>query len=110
MLLIKKLLEQPGVYVLYWNDRPYYIGKATKKLGSRISAHANRPNTKYYNFWNFFSAFVVPDKKYIGEVESLLIAATPSENRAEPKIPRIKLPDLSPGRTGAAGASAGVTR
>ena len=85
------LLKKRGVYVLYRDDKPYYIGKAGKMFG-RIWAHANQPDDPYYNFWNFFSAFVVPDKSHVGEVESILIASTPTANRATPRIERLKMP------------------
>ena len=81
-------LNLPGVYVLYRDDHPYYIGRATNKLRSRIHAHANRPKDKYYNFWNYFSAFVVNDPSHIPEVEGILIAAFPTENAAKPRFPR----------------------
>ncbi len=90
---IKERLSTPGVYVLYWNDRPYYIGQAKGSLFRRLRRHAIRPRDPYYNFWNFFSAFSVPQVADIGEVEAILIASTPSANRAVPKIPRIPFPD-----------------
>lgn len=86
-----KPLQEPGVYVLYRDDHPYYIGRATK-LSSRIHAHANRPKDKYYNFWNFFSAFVVNDVKHIPEVEGILIAAFPTENSAQPRFKKLAIP------------------
>ncbi|MBI4739065.1 GIY-YIG nuclease family protein [Candidatus Woesearchaeota archaeon] len=89
---IRQLLSEPGVYVLYRDDLPYYVGKTTKPLFNRIWAHANKPKDKYYNFWNFFSAFVVPHTDHISEVEGLLIAAMPTSNSANPKISRIDLP------------------
>ncbi len=88
---IRELLREPGVYVLYRDDQPYYVGKASR-LSSRIWAHANQPRDRYYNFWNYFSAFVVPDKKHLGEVEGLLIASMPTENSSIPRIHKIHLP------------------
>lgn len=85
-------LEKPGVYVLYRNDQPYYIGKA-ERLASRIHDHSNKTTDPYFNFWNFFSAFVVADKRHIGEVETILIAAMPTTaNSSTPHIHEIKLP------------------
>ena len=86
------LLHRPGVYVLYRDDRPHYIGRASKKLSSRIHSHANRPKDKYYNFWNYFSAFVVNDPKHIPKVEGILIAAFPTENSAQPRFPKLAIP------------------
>jgi hypothetical protein len=86
-------LEKPGVYVLYRNDQPYYIGMTKDSLFHRVWEHANQPKDKWYNFWNFFSAFVVPNVKLIGQIEGVLIAAMPTANSANPKIKRI---DISP--------------
>ncbi len=81
------LLNQPGVYILYRDDIPYYIGQA-KKLRQRLWHHA-RPGARYYNFWNFFSAFVIRDSAHRNEIEGILIAAMPTANskkelRAQP--------------------------
>lgn len=85
------LLMHPGVYVLYRDDQPYYVGRA-KRLDNRIYAHSNSPKDKYYNFWNFFSAFVVPDESHIPEVEGILIAAFPTDNSATPRFKKLVLP------------------
>jgi hypothetical protein len=90
-------LGKPGVYVLYRDATPYYVGKTAGRLSSRIWAHANQPADSYYNFWNFFSVFVVPDVSHIGELESILIASIPTENRAKPKIPKLKLDEARHG-------------
>jgi hypothetical protein len=79
------LFDRSGVYVLYRDDQPYYIGRA-KKISKRIHDHANRPEDKHYNFWNFFSAFLVADQRHISEVEGILIAASPTENAAVPRF------------------------
>lgn len=84
-------LGRSGVYVLYRDDRPYYIGKATR-LAERIWAHANHPTDPYYNFWNLFSAFVVKDLKQMDQVEGILIAALPTANSSTPRITRLRLP------------------
>lgn len=90
-LFIKNYFREPGVYVLYRDEHPYYIGKASC-LGVRIWAHSNHPHDRYYHFWNMFSAFVVKDRKYLDEVEGILIAAMPSGNSARPRIPDVRLP------------------
>ena len=92
---IREKLKASGVYILYRDDHPYYIGKTTGKLYDRIWAHANLPKDRYYNFWNFFSTFVVPKKSHIEEVESILIASTPTQNRATPRIKKLKLAKLA---------------
>jgi len=83
-------LENPGVYVLYRDDIPYYVGQA-QRLRDRLSYHALKPNARRYNFWNFFSAFVIADKKHRNEIEAILIAAMPTANSARPKIERDKM-------------------
>ena len=62
------LVNKPGVYVLYRNDIPYYIGQTTK-LRHRLWSHAGLPGGRYSNFWNYFSAFVIYDPKMRDEVE-----------------------------------------
>lgn len=88
----KELLQSCGVYVLYRDDMPYYVGKTARKLWRRIWAHANRPKDRYYNFWNYFSAFVVPNPKHLDEIEGVLIASMPTENSAIRRIQRIHIP------------------
>lgn len=85
------LLNEPGVYVLYRNDIPYYIGQALK-LRHRLWSHAGSPGARYGNFWNYFSAFVIHDPKMRNEVEGILIAAMPTANSAKPKLQRAKFP------------------
>lgn len=77
-------LCEPGVYVLYRDEVPYYIGQA-KVLYSRLHDHANKSTDRYFNFWNFFSAFVVSDKRHIPDIERILIAAMPTTNSSMPK-------------------------
>lgn len=88
----EKDLLQPGVYILYRDDHPYYIGKTSGHLFERVWAHANQPKDRYYHFWNFFSAFVIPEKRLRDEVEGLLIAAMPTANNSNPRIRKIPLP------------------
>jgi len=92
-LLVRQLdiLSKPGVYVLYRNDVPYYVGKA-KRLRSRLRSHALQPTSKYYNFWNHFSVFVVEDPTLQSQLEGILIAAMPTANGAKPRIRKAQLP------------------
>lgn len=85
-----KALQKPGVYVLYRDDQPHYIGQA-ERLASRIHDHANKSTDRYYNFWNFFSAFVT-SAGHLSEVEKILIAAMPTANSSRPRVPEIKIP------------------
>jgi len=87
-----EILSRPGVYILYRDDHPYYIGKA-KRLRSRLFSHARRPGSKYDLFWNYFSVFVVEDPKHRAEVEAMLIAAIPTANGAKPKLENHPYPD-----------------
>jgi hypothetical protein len=87
----KELLQEPGVYVLYRDEMPFYVGKTERPLWRRIWAHANRPKDRYYNFWNYFSAFVVP-AEHLDEIEGLLIASMPTKNGAIRRIQRIHIP------------------
>jgi hypothetical protein len=90
---VRAALREPGVYVLYRDDHPYYVGKTSRPLFDRIWAHANRPHDRYYNFWNFFSAFAISTRKHRDEVEGILIAAMPTTaNGANPRFRKIKLP------------------
>ena len=89
---VKTVLWKPGVYVLYRDDHPYYIGKASRRLFRRLRDHAVKPKDRYYRFWNFFSAFVVDNPQNIPEVEGILIAAMPTDNSAIPRIHKIHIP------------------
>ena len=86
-----ELLTKPGVYVLYRDGVPYYIGQA-KKLRSRLWQHACAPDSRYYNFWNFFSAFVVEQPSDRNDIEAILVAAMPTANSAKPRIKKESLP------------------
>ena len=81
------VFAKAGVYVLYRDDVPYYVGRATR-LRSRLRDHATQPNGRYYNFWNFFSAFIIEDKKIRDQIEGILIAAMPTANGAKPRLKR----------------------
>lgn len=89
---VQDKLKSPGVYVLYRDDHPYYIGKTKGPLFRRIWGHANASRDKYYNFWNYFSAFAITNDRSIDEIEALLIASMLTVNSATPKIPRISMP------------------
>jgi hypothetical protein len=89
---VKECLREPGVYVLFRDDEPYYVGKTDGRLFKRIRAHATKTKDRYYHFWNYFSAFVIPNPKHRGEIEGILIASMPIANGASPKIKRIALP------------------
>jgi hypothetical protein len=81
-------LDKPGVYILYRDDEPYYIGKTKKPLIKRLSNHALKPNARRYNFWNYFSAFEIASPSHRDEVEAILISAMPTANSSRPKFER----------------------
>lgn len=85
--LSKKLeiLGKSGVYVLYRDEHPYYVGQASGRLFSRLHDHANKSTDTYFNFLNSFSAFAV-HKDHLDEVEAILIAAMPTANSTKPKF------------------------
>jgi hypothetical protein len=84
-------LTKPGVYILYRNDTPYYIGQASK-LRTRLRGHAVKAESRYFHFWNFFSAFAVSNPSHRNELEGILIAAMPTANSAKPKLQRERMP------------------
>lgn len=84
-------LDKPGVYILYRDDEPYYIGKTSKRLFRRLKTHALNPNSRRYNFWNYFSAFEIKDESHRDEIEAILISAMPTANSSKPKFERKKL-------------------
>jgi len=51
------------------------------------------PRKRYYNFWDMFSAFAVPDKKGRDELEGILIAAMPTANGSKPRLSKERLPE-----------------
>lgn len=54
-------------------------------LQLQLRAYANHTGDRYYNLWNLFCAYVVPNKKYLNQVEGILIAAMPSaQNSSTP--------------------------
>jgi hypothetical protein len=85
-------LEEKGLYIPYRDEHPYYIGKTSNSLFKRLRSHALRPESRYYNFWNLFSAFAVPDRKGRDKLEGILIAAMPTVNSAKPKLIGMKFP------------------
>ena len=88
-----EFLQRQGVYILYRDEHPYYIGKTSTSLFRRLRAHAVRPQARYYNFWNLFSAFAVADERGRDELEAILIAAMPTANSAKPKLTKMRFPN-----------------
>ncbi len=78
-------LKQKGVYILYRDEQPYYVGQGAP-LFKRLRLHAINPKTRYYNFWTHFSAFALPDKKGRDKLEAMFIVAMPTVNSAKPRL------------------------
>src|ERR1051326_3038542 len=97
MIAGSEVLQQSGVYILYREDEPYYVGKATC-LFERLHAHANKMTDRYYPLWTYFSAFafdgdILNVVKRIDEIEGILIAAMPRVvNSSTPRWPKHKIP------------------
>jgi GIY-YIG catalytic domain len=89
-----EFLQQKGVYILYRDEQPYYVGKADK-LVRRLRSHAVNPKTRYYNFWTHFSAFAVANTGGRDKLEAMLIAALPTVNSAKPKLVKDTPPEVA---------------
>ncbi len=85
-------LTKSGVYILCRDDTPYYIGQATK-LRTRLRGHAVKAESRYFHFWNFFSAFAVSNPSHRDELEGILIAAMPTANSAKPRLQQERMPN-----------------
>ncbi len=86
-------LQKSGVYVLYRDDVPFYVGKTEGKLRFRLRQHAINVGSVRSYFWNYFSAYIV-DKENIDEVEAIIISAMPSvlTNSSTPRFKnRVKM-------------------
>lgn len=60
-----------GIYILYSGDDVYYIGKSTTSLKRRIRKHAT--TDRHQGHWDTFSFYQITRKKYIKDIESLLL-------------------------------------
>lgn len=63
------LRGQSGIYVLYKDDVPHYVGKASS-LPSRIRHHQK---DRLKGEWDAFSLYVVRGDRHVKDVESLLL-------------------------------------
>lgn len=74
-----------GIYVLYKDDKIYYIGKATSGFW-RLWNHFKR--SKHSGKWNKFSIFRFRTKNLI-DIETLLLRISkPKGNKSIPRIPK----------------------
>ena len=61
--------DHSGIYVLYKDGIPHYVGKASH-LSWRIRHHQN---DRLKGEWDSFSLYVVRGDRYVKDVESLLL-------------------------------------
>lgn len=84
---------QQGLYVLYRNDKLYYVGLAGN-LRSRINHHLQ---DRHKGKWTHFSLYIISHADHIKELESLLLRiAYPAGNKHKGKLRRSAniLPEL----------------
>ncbi len=59
-----------GIYVLYSDNKIYYIGLSKSSLRSRLRKHAIKDRHK--GKWNYFSFYQITRTKYIKDIESVV--------------------------------------
>ncbi len=59
-----------GIYVLYNGDNIHYIGLSKKSLRGRLKQHMN---DRHSGKWDNFSFYQILRKKYIKDIETLLL-------------------------------------
>lgn len=70
--------RKSGIYVLSRKDAPYYVGLASK-LPSRVAHHLK---DKHEEKWDRFSFYAIGKKKYLKDIETILIrVADPKGNK-----------------------------
>jgi hypothetical protein len=80
-----------GIYVLYQNDRLYYVGLASNLMG-RVKQHTK---DRHSGQWDRFSVYLTSTKDHIKPLESLLLRIfQPFGNRVKGKMPGAS--DLKP--------------
>lgn len=67
-----------GIYVLYKGDHIFYIGLSKKSMRSRLRKHALRDRLK--GKWDNFSFYQILKKKYIKDIETLLLRVFSRKN------------------------------
>ena len=76
---LKLIKGKTGVYILYKNNKVYYVGKSQRSVRGRIRNHATN---KHKGKWNNFSFYQIKKKYYIRDIETLLLHIfTPPGNR-----------------------------
>ena len=86
-LALGKKSRGRGVYVLYKDEKIYYIGLSKSSLRSRLRQHATKDRHK--SKWNNFSFYQIGKAKYIKDSESLMLRIfRPIGNRISGKFNR----------------------
>jgi hypothetical protein len=76
-----------GIYVLYRGKRVYYVGLSKVSMRSRLRSHAK--SKRHRGKWDHFSFYQIGKRRYIKEVESLLLRIIkPRGNDVSGKFPR----------------------
>jgi len=77
-----------GVYILYKGKKLHYVGLTTNSLRSRILEHTR---DRHKGKWNKFSWYQIPKKRYVKDVETLLLRTIgPKGNLMSGKIGKRK--------------------
>lgn len=61
--------RKSGIYILTKNGQPYYVGLASK-IRSRLGRHLK---DKHKGKWDRFSIYLIGRKKFLKDIESILI-------------------------------------
>lgn len=84
--LEKVLKKYSGIYVLYNNDKPYYVGLATD-LDRRMRHHLR---DKHKGRWTTFKIFRIAKIKYLKDLETLILNIDkPEGNKITGRLPSI---------------------
>jgi hypothetical protein len=67
-----------GVYILFHGSMPMYVGKGNIRSRIRTSARTD----KRARFWDRFSWYALKDKRYMHEIEALVLQIFPPNLRS----------------------------
>jgi hypothetical protein len=74
-----------GIYALYRDDKPYYIGLTTNLFG-RVNGHLR---DRHKGQWDHFVIFRIKKVNYLKDIETLITHLMPwPGNRVRGKVPR----------------------
>lgn len=83
---LKELMRgYAGIYALYRDDKPYYIGLTTNLFG-RVNRHLR---DRHKGKWDHFLIFRIKKVDYLKDIETLITQLMPwPGNRVRGKVPR----------------------